>query len=168
MNPLNALSSRELMNRIVTFIGSFGYTGFFPVAPATFASFIFLVIYILIPGGRVLAGLHVFIITLVLSIPTAARMEVLFGHDARCIVIDEIAGMQMILVGAATGFAGALAAYFLFRIFDVLKPFPAGISQKLPGGLGVVADDLIAGLYARLVLVILSVIFPIFGDFGWP
>jgi phosphatidylglycerophosphatase A len=150
----------------VTLIGSFGFSGFFPVAPATFASLVFLLIFLFLPGGKALAGGYVLMATLVVSVPVSTYMEKLYGHDAGCIVIDEIVGMQVILAGAVTGVGGAVAAFFLFRLFDVVKPFPAGASQKLPGGLGVVADDVFAAIYTRLALVLITLALPSVGSFG--
>jgi phosphatidylglycerophosphatase A len=70
------------------------------------------------------------------------------GRDARSITIDEVAGMLVALAGAPATPAGFAAAFLLFRVFDVLKPWPAARLQQAPGGLGVVADDLAAGVLA--------------------
>ena len=70
------------------------------------------------------------------------------GRDARCITIDEVAGMLVALAGAPATPAGFTAAFLLFRAFDVLKPWPAARLQDAPGGVGVVADDLAAGVLA--------------------
>jgi phosphatidylglycerophosphatase A len=144
------------LSALVTFIGSFIYTGFFPVAPATFASFVFLGIYWLVPGGEWLAHPVVVLVTLVLSVPVSTRMERRYGHDAGKIVIDEVAGLQMALVFATPTFAGLVILFFLFRFFDIAKIFPGNRSQKLPAGWGIVADDVIAGVYTRAVMIVLS------------
>ena len=153
------------MKQLVTFIGSFAVTGFFPFAPATFSSFIFILIYLFVPGGEYLAAAPMFVILLLVSVPVSSMMERWYGHDASCITIDEIVAMQLILVGADTGTFGVVCSFFIFRFFDIVKPFPAGRSQQLPGGFGVVADDLIAGIYTRLVMVGLSYILPAAGTF---
>jgi phosphatidylglycerophosphatase A len=70
------------------------------------------------------------------------------GRDARCITVDEVAGMLVALAGAPATPAGFAAAFLLFRVFDVLKPWPAARLQDAPGGVGVVADDLAAGVLA--------------------
>ena len=92
-------------------------------------------------------------------------MEDRYGHDAGCIVIDEVVGMQVILCGAHTSAAGAFLAFFVFRVFDVIKPFPSGRAQQLPGGWGVVGDDVMAAVYSRIVLVGVSLIYPNIGHF---
>jgi phosphatidylglycerophosphatase A len=154
------------LNAIVKLIGSFVYTGYFPIAPATFASFVFILAYWLIPGGEVLVHPIVCAVTLIVSIPVSSRMEKLYGRDPSCVVIDEVVGMQVILVGASgVGPWGLFAAFFLFRIFDVLKPFPVNRSQRLPGGWGVVIDDMLAGVYSRIAMVLLSLLIPSLGSF---
>ena len=76
--------------------------------------------------------------------------------DPGQIVIDEAAGQMIAFYGLARPDLTMFLAFVLFRVFDVLKPFPVGVSQRLPGGWGVVVDDLLAGLYAlgslRLIL----------------
>jgi len=98
---------------------------------------------------------------IVVAMWAAGRAEtILGGHDHGCIVIDEVAGMLVAgLLVPATWLAAALA-FACFRLFDVWKPFPIGVvDRRVRGGLGVVGDDLIAGLYAgiaaRLVLEVL-------------
>ena len=83
--------------------------------------------------------------------------EKLFGRkDAPCIVIDEIAGLQWTLFMVAPTLLHAALGFVLFRLFDVWKPFPARLFQeRLPGGYGVVADDLAAAAYAAAVLHVL-------------
>lgn len=153
------------VNFIWKLIGTFGFTGFFPIAPATFASFIFVLVYALVPGGEVLANPFVALVTLVASVPVSTQLEKAYGRDAKCIVIDEVVGMQVILVWAHPTLLGIVLAFFLFRLFDIIKPFPAGRSQKLPRGYGVVCDDLLAGLYARLGLILIWLIWPGIGGF---
>jgi phosphatidylglycerophosphatase A len=154
------------LNFVVKLIGSFGFTGYFPIAPATFASFVFALAYWLIPGGEVLVHPVVCIFTLIVSIPVSSRMEKMYGSDPSCVVIDEVVGMQVILVGATgVGLWGLFAAFFFFRVFDVLKPFPVNHSQRLPGGWGVVIDDFLAGIYSRVAVILLSLVFPSLGSF---
>jgi phosphatidylglycerophosphatase A len=152
------------MRSIVTFLGSFFYTGFFPFAPATFASFVFCAIY-LIPGCEVMANPVVLAVTLVASIPIATQMEMKYGKDSGRIVLDEVVGMQVVFVGASPTLSGVVLAFFLFRAFDIIKPFPVRRSQDLPRGYGVVCDDVLAGIYVRLAMIILSSSAPRLGGF---
>jgi len=153
------------VNRIVTLFATFFYTGFFPFAPATFATFVFLALYWLVPGGDWIATWTIFIPTLVLSIPASSRMEKTHGKDPHCVVIDEVVGIQVVLLGATPSLAGVIAAFVLFRIFDVWKPYPIDKLQSLPGGWGIVADDVLAGLYSRIVLVLAGLVTHALGRF---
>jgi len=153
------------MNRLNTPLATFLYTGFFPFAPATFATAVFLGLYWLVPGGTWLAHWAVLIATAVVSVPSSAAMEGRYGKDPHCVVIDEVVGIQIALVGAAPTVPGLVAAFFLFRLFDVWKPVPIDRLQALPGGWGIVADDAVAGLYTRIVLIGLSLAAPALGRF---
>lgn len=153
------------MNRIVTLFATFFYTGFFPFAPATFATLVFLALYWLVPGGDWIATWTIFIPTLVLSIPASSRMEKTHGKDPHCVVIDEVVGIQVVLLGATPSLVGVIAAFVLFRIFDVWKPYPIDKLQSLPGGWGIVADDVVAGIYSRIVLVLAGLVTHAFGRF---
>jgi phosphatidylglycerophosphatase A len=88
----------------------------------------------------------------------STRAEIFYGHDAKAIVIDEVAGMLVTFLFVPqveepkARLAALLAGFFLFRVFDVVKPFPAGRAQGWPGGLGVVFDDVLAAVYANVLL----------------
>lgn len=153
------------MNRIVTCYATFFYTGFFPFAPATFATLVFLLVYWLVPGGDWIAQWTIFLPTLALSIPASTRMEKTHGKDPHCVVIDEVVGIQIVLLGATPSLAGVVAAFVLFRIFDVWKPYPIDRLQSLPGGWGIVADDVLAGIYARVVLMLAGLVTHALGRF---
>ena len=74
------------------------------------------------------------------------------GKDPGAIVVDEVAGMMLSVLGLGLTPAVLVTGFLLFRVFDVVKPFPANVSQRLRGGAGVMIDDLIAGLYALALL----------------
>ncbi|HEU4928466.1 MAG TPA: phosphatidylglycerophosphatase A, partial [Candidatus Krumholzibacteria bacterium] len=85
------------MNALATLVATFLYTGFFPFAPATFATAVFLALYLLVPGGEVLVHWMVLAATAIVSVPTSTLVERSRGKDPHCVVIDEIVGMQMVL-----------------------------------------------------------------------
>jgi len=87
----------------------------------------------------------------------AEEAEKLFGRkDAECIVIDEIAGLQWALFLVAPAVVPVALGFVFFRVFDIIKPFPARLFHKrLTGGWGVVGDDLAAALYANLAVQLL-------------
>ena len=68
------------------------------------------------------------------------------------VVIDEVAGMLLTLLAVPVGFTGAVVGFLAFRLFDISKPVPARQAERLPGGWGIMTDDLVAGLYAQGLL----------------
>ena len=110
-------------------------------------------------------GWRVALLLVVTAVGTWAggRAERLLGRkDPGAIVVDEVAGMMLTVLAAGTGAAVLAVGFLLFRVFDVTKPFPAGASQRLGGGVGVMIDDLIAGLYGLAVFLLLHTVV------GWP
>ena len=125
-----------------------GGAGYAPVAPGTVASALTVLVLWLVPFTR--AGLVLFLaVVVVLGTWAAHHAEAAIGgKDPGAIVIDEVAGMALSVLVLPLTVPVLATAFVLFRIFDVVKPFPANWSQRLPGGIGVMADDLIAGVYA--------------------
>ncbi|HEY5133188.1 MAG TPA: phosphatidylglycerophosphatase A [Candidatus Krumholzibacteriaceae bacterium] len=144
---------------LITLFSSFFYTGFFPFAPATFASFVWLAVYLYVPGGAWLSNPVVVLCTVPVAIYLAHEGEKYYGQDASRIVVDEFVGMQVTFLAIEPSLLIGAIGFVLFRIFDVLKPFPAGRAERLPGGLGVVTDDVVAGAYGRLILLAIALIF---------
>jgi phosphatidylglycerophosphatase A len=154
------------MQFLARLIGTFFYTGFFPIAPATFASLVFALAYWFVPGGEMLAHPLVALVTLVLSVPAATILEKQYGHDAGRIVIDEVVGMQVILALAQPTLSGLAVAFFIWRAADVIKPWPARQAQDWPRGWGVVADDVFAAIYTRVAMIVLAYFVPALGSFA--
>lgn len=142
------------MSRLAVLIGTFGYVGFFPIAPGTAGSLAALALYVPIRSFAS-PGLELAAIVAVFAVGTWAAggtERALQRKDPGPVVIDEVLGMLMTLALLPLSPAGVAAGFLLFRLFDVIKPYPAGRLERLPGGLGIMADDAMAGLYAHLVL----------------
>ena len=142
------------MTRLAVFIATAGYCGYFPIAPGTVGSAAGLVVYILVwwtQSPIVEVGLIVALFAAGVWAGTVAE-RYFGGIDPGPIVIDEVVGMLITLAFIPVGWSAALAGFVLFRIFDVIKPYPAGRFERLHGGLGVMADDAMAAVYANLVL----------------
>lgn len=135
-----------------------GGAGYAPVASGTVGSAVTVLVLWLIPFSRV--GLLCFFMGVTIVGAWAAhRAEGLLGSkDPHAIVIDEVAGMTLAVLAFPLTLPVLGVGFVLFRLFDVVKPFPARLSEGLPGGVGVMADDLIAGLYALAVLGLLRVV----------
>jgi phosphatidylglycerophosphatase A len=128
--------------------------GLLPVAPGTWGSLLALPLWLALGGARMAPGTRA-IALLALGL-TAWRAceegERAWGHDPSRVVADEVAGQFLALTLGPAALLGAwpgwLAAFLLFRLFDIWKPGWVDRAQRLPGGLGVLADDLLAGLLA--------------------
>lgn len=142
------------MTRLAVFIATAGYCGYFPVAPGTVGSAAGLVVYLLVWWTQSTAVEVGLIVALFLAgVWAGTTAERYFGGiDPGPIVLDEVVGMLITLAFIPVGLSGAIAGFFLFRLFDVIKPFPAGRFESLHGGLGVMADDAMAAIYANLAL----------------
>ena len=138
------------MNRLSLLIATTLGTGFSPLGPGTVGSAVALAMYWLIPGLRGFVLLSVIVVLFILGVWASGRVEKSRGHDAPCINIDEVVGMGIALAFFPEGLSGflGLVPFVLFRLFDVWKPSVVGHSQKLPGGWGVMTDDVLAGLAA--------------------
>ena len=135
-------------------LGTFFGTGFAPIAPATVASFGVTVLWWLAwtwlgPIPLWVNALLLVLVTIV-GIPVATRLEKIHGEDPSLVVIDEVAGMLVTYLGVSTGPLGWLAGFFWFRLFDILKPLGIRRLEKLGGGVGIMVDDLGAGVLACL------------------
>ena len=144
-------------NRIIKILATGCGAGLSPVAPGTAGTLVGVLICLLCyPMPWAIRLLFVIAIS-VFSIYVAGQAETLYGKtDDQRIVIDEIAGLQVTMLPVAITGLHLCLAFVLFRIFDIWKPFPLDHFQKFPGGWGVVADDLGAGVYAGLILFLLT------------
>jgi phosphatidylglycerophosphatase A len=131
-------------------------TGFAPIAPATVASALACVVLWFLPGIRHWPGLLLALPFFFLGVWLATRGERRYGHDGRPIVIDELVGQWITLFFASQSLSIFIAAFFLFRLFDVWKPLGIRQSQQLPKGWGVMIDDVLAGALALLCLRLLT------------
>ena len=140
--------------RLVLGIATVGPCGHAPVAPGTFGSAAGLLLFWAVrASGSLAVEAAVLLAVTAVGVAAAARAESAYGRrDPGLIVIDETAGMLLTLAAVPVGPGGAVVGFLAFRFFDIVKPFPARRAERLPGGWGVMADDLVAGLYAQALL----------------
>jgi len=150
------------VTRLAVFVATVGYCGYFPIAPGTAGSAAGLVFYVLVWWtGSPLVEAGLILALFAAGIWAATTAERYFGGiDPGPIVIDEVVGMLVTLAFIPVGWVGAAAGFVLFRIFDVIKPYPARQFERLHGGLGVMADDVMAAVYANLSLRFLMWLLP--------
>jgi phosphatidylglycerophosphatase A len=133
---------------LARFIATLGPVGSAPLAPATAGSAVVALVGYFVPVPALWVALLLILACAVLAVWSAGEAEKSLGHDARPIIIDEVVGQSLALLFVPHSPLAFLAAFVLFRGFDVWKPLGAREVQRLPGGWGVVADDVIAGLTA--------------------
>jgi phosphatidylglycerophosphatase A len=151
------------MTKLILFIATGCYTGYLPIAPGTWGTLVAFPIHFFLIRFSPPVYFACLAALLILAISTAGSAEKIFDRkDPGAIVIDEIIGMLITLIGAPSHWLVMLAGFLLFRFFDIVKPFPVGwIDKKLNGGAGIVLDDCVAGLYALILLQIFCFFLPI-------
>jgi len=144
----------KLREDAVMFLATGFYIGNLPFAPGTFGSLIGLPLCFALAGISLAPAVFCALLFISFAVYIADAAEKLLKRsDPGCIVIDEIAGMMVTLIGMPFNPITAVIGFIIFRILDILKPFPIrNIDRRIPGGLGVVADDVAAGIIANLLL----------------
>lgn len=141
-------------DKLIVLLASWFGAGRLPLAPGTWGSLAVLPLWWLLQPLSILKYSLTIIVLIIGGIYLSGRAEALLKqHDAPVIVIDEVVGQLIALAGCPRNVFFMLMSLALFRLFDIVKPFPAGlINTRLTGGLGIMLDDVVAGLYAWLVL----------------
>ena len=140
------------MQRLALLVATVLGVGYAPLAPGTFGTAAGLLLWALLPAEPAVQAIAIVALFAVGSW-SGSVAERHFGRtDPGQVVVDEVMGMLITLFMNPVGWRGAVAGFFLFRVADVLKPFPANRLERLPGGVGVMADDAMAAVYANLVL----------------
>lgn len=137
---------------LIKTISSFFYIGYLPFIPGTFASIVAVAIIWLLRNSPPIY-VSFALLTTILGFAISKNAEDIFGgKDAEYIVIDEIAGMSLSLLFLPLNTVTLFCAFVLFRGFDILKIYPADKFQHLAGSRGVMLDDIVAAIYANLIL----------------
>ena len=152
------------MQRLALAIATCGYVGHVPIAPGTAGSAAGLALFWAVRGtGSAAVEIALVVVLGLAGIWSAGIAERRLGMvDPGPIVIDEVVGMLITLLLLPVNLVGATVGFLVFRILDIVKPWPAGRFEALPGGLGVMADDAMAAVYGHLIVRGLIVMAP-----GW-
>ncbi|MBE2281034.1 MAG: phosphatidylglycerophosphatase A [Ignavibacteriaceae bacterium] len=143
------------INFIENAAGSGLFTGYIPVASGTFASLAALLIY-LIPGfENFFVIIPAIVISILFGIKIGDKFEVKFGKDPSEYTLDEFIGMWIALIGAPKSLVVLVIAFVIWRVLDIIKPSPAREAEQIKGGKGVIADDIISGIYTLIIMHIL-------------
>jgi len=147
------------MRRRIKFITSFFFMGHAPFIPGTMGSIGGLIVYFLVKNNEILYAFSILFL-FVLGMLFAGEAEKIYKRkDAKMIVIDEACGMLLALFFVPSNMFSIILGFFLFRIFDILKPPPAKRMEKLIGSAGIMFDDIVAALYTNLTLQIIFRLF---------
>ena len=136
------------MKAFVRFLATLGPCGYGPVAPATWGSLAVAIAGYFIPPPGLPIAIAAIVLGTVAAVWVCNEAEKELGHDAHPIVADEAVGQSLALLLVPHSWIAFGIAFLLFRIFDIWKPLGAREAQVLPGGFGIVADDVIAGITA--------------------
>ena len=128
------------------------YVGEFPVAPETLASAVGMLISFILYGHPILYVLALIVITALGFRASSITEKIIGKKDPRCVVIDEVAGVMIAFFLLPITPAVAFTAFFLFRAFDMFKIYPVNKFEEIEGGVGIMMDDLVAGLYTNIVM----------------
>ena len=151
--------------RLGLFVATCGYLGYVPIAPGTFGSAAGLVVFAAVHwAGSPAFELALIAFLFAIGVWSGNAAERHFGGvDPAPVILDEVVGMLITLALIPVNLPGAIVGFLLFRLLDVIKPWPANRMEALPGGLGVMADDAMAAVYGNVVMRLLVAVTPA----GW-
>lgn len=144
-----------MLNQIYKFIATGFGTGYSPIIPGTIGSLLGVSVFFLLKylGLSLPIWIIICILLFFVGVITATHAEKLFNKkDSRKIVIDEIVGCIIFLLFIPNTKWCIIVGFIIYRILDIIKPFPAESSQRLPGGWGIMMDDLIVSVYTVIII----------------
>ena len=140
------------MKNLALIFATFLGVGFFPMAPGTAATIAGIGLVFLFHFS-LFYYVTIIMILLVIAIPVCSYLEKEIGQrDPGILVIDEVVGIMIALIGLPLDWRFVIVGFFLFRAFDMFKIYPINLLEALPGGLGIMLDDVMAGLYTNIIL----------------
>ncbi|HOV98644.1 MAG TPA: phosphatidylglycerophosphatase A [Bacteroidota bacterium] len=143
---------------LTVMIASGLYSGYVPAFSGTVGSVVAILFYA-IPGFESAAlMIPIVLLSFIAGIFTSATLERRYGHDPAEVTIDEIVGMWITLLLVPKTFSITIIAFILFRFFDIVKPFPIQKIDALSGGLSIMLDDVVAGIYGNICIHLLLLI----------
>ena len=141
-----------MLNDLVRLLATFFYVGYLPMAPGSMASAAGVLIVLILSSSHELY-MAAFVAITILGFVVSGRMEEIAREkDPGCVVIDEVAGILLAFYALPLTWPVIITAFFLFRAFDMFKIYPVNKLEKMPGSVGIMMDDLVAGVYTNLVM----------------
>ncbi|HSG92963.1 MAG TPA: phosphatidylglycerophosphatase A [Methylotenera sp.] len=151
----------EILKRPAVFLACGLGSGLIPKAPGTFGTLAAIPLFLVMQPLPLVSYLLLTVLFFIVGIWIAAQaIKVFKKDDPSEVVWDEVVGLLITMIAAPAGWQWLVLGFVLFRIFDIWKPWPVSLAdQKLHGGLGIMLDDVIAGVYAFLTLKVIAIIF---------
>ncbi len=141
------------MKRFAVLLATSLGAGYSPIAPGTAGSAVGIVVYLLTRQWTAFQQIALVAIISVIGVWAADVAARHFGRDdPGQVVIDEVAGQLLTLLMTGVGLGGAIVGFFVFRVLDIFKPWPARRLESLHGGLGIMADDLMVAIYGNILI----------------
>ena len=149
-----------MFNKLILFLATGGYAGYCPVMPGTVGTLWGIPLLLLMARfSLVVRGGALLLLTVIAVWLSSEAAKMLKEKDPSCIVIDEVIGFLVASLVIPVTALNIVFIFLLFRFFDIVKPFPVGlIDRKIGGGLGVVLDDVVAGLYGAVLFSLVALV----------
>lgn len=149
-----AIIREKPLNKLIIFLATGFYAGYIPIAPGTAGSLGGIGLYLLLNGLSFAYYLLIISLLFIFGVYLSSEAEALLKkRDPSSVVFDEMIGMLVTMILIPSGIGWVVAGFFLFRFFDILKPYPIrGIEKRMNGGIGIMLDDVAAGIYANVLL----------------
>jgi phosphatidylglycerophosphatase A len=147
----NRSSLSKLANNFLLFIVTCGFIGYLPCAPGTYASILGCIIVYFLAFHSVLGNV-LFVCSLAVCSVVCINLLKYENEDPSYIVIDELVGIFVTMAGHKPDLLNIISGFIFFRFFDIIKPYPIKRVERLRGGYGIVADDILAGVFANLIM----------------
>jgi len=153
---------RQVLDAVARLVATGLGSGYSPVAPGTAGSLVGLLLFLPLAGHAWPVQLAATLAVTLAGTLAASRVARNVGlKDPGLVVVDEVAGQWLTFLALPVTPVTALAGFLLFRVMDIVKPWPARDLERLPGGIGIMADDIAAGAYAHLMLRVGLAIWPV-------
>lgn len=150
-----------MKNKIIKILATFFGVGYLPLIPGTWGAGAGMLIYIFFLSESLFLHTFFLLVITICGFLVSGRCETIFGEkDANVIVIDEVAGILLTFLFLPFKTIYLFLGFFLFRLFDTIKPPPTEAVERLPGSSGIMSDDLIAGFYSNICLQIAHLFLP--------
>jgi phosphatidylglycerophosphatase A len=151
------LNQKTTIEKSILFLSSGTYLGYMPLASGTFGNLWGLPLFYWLSGQGIWVQIFVTVGAILSAVFLAGQAEKIWGKkDPSRVVIDEIVGYLTAVLGLTFSWKIALVGFLLFRAMDILKPYPIRkIDQHMPGGWGIVLDDVLAGIYCQIIIRVL-------------